>query len=83
MERELIYFQQRATTLAIEILDKDLAELLLDIEFVEAQVQVETGKYTPSDLAIAEEKISLLRRKAEIARLEISRRGLSFPHTQP
>ena len=50
-------------------LERDLAEITFEVSFMEAQVKSEIG-YTPAELEIANEKISVLKRKAVILKLE-------------
>jgi hypothetical protein len=71
---ELISFRKEVQGLSSEILDRDLAELSNDIEFLEIQVDSDPGGYTLKELHSAREKISGLREKAEICRAELRNR---------
>jgi hypothetical protein len=74
-QRELISFQEITKSLPTETLDRDLAEISYDIDFLKAQVSAEIGNYTPAGLEKASEKIFLLKQKAEIAKLELLKRN--------
>jgi hypothetical protein len=71
---DLISFREKAKSLSAESLYRDLAELLNDIQFLSAQVEADAGDYSPSELEIAQKKISKLRKKAEIAKLELTKK---------
>ena len=60
--------------LSAEELDRDFAEVSLEIEFLEAQVQSELESYSPVALKHAENKILVLKRKAENLKNEIEMR---------
>jgi len=71
---DLALFRQKAKALSVESLDKDLAELSYDIQFLDAQLNADLQSYAPVELARATEKISLLRQKAEIIVLELDKK---------
>lgn len=74
-DRVLMSFQQEIESHRPEILDRDLAEVLLEIQFLLDQIASNIAGYSQADLEKATLKVSLLRRKAEIARLELRKRG--------
>lgn len=57
--------------LSIQLLDKDLAELSYDIQFLDAQVNADVKSYAPRDHPRATAKISFLRQKSKIIVLEL------------
>ena len=57
-----------------EELDRDLAEITLDCEFLDAQVQSDLGSYSAAELMMAQEKISHFKRKAGAIRMELETR---------
>ena len=67
--------RERAQTLSSTELDRDLAELSIEIAFLENQVQADLGSYSSEDLELAYEKISHFRQRAEILRVELSKRA--------
>jgi hypothetical protein len=63
-----------ARNLSSEEIDRDLAEVLTEIEFLKEQVKYDFKSYSQKDLKRANEKISQLMRSAEILKIELDRR---------
>jgi hypothetical protein len=63
-----------ARNLSSEEIDRDLAEVLTEIEFLKEQVKYDFKSYSQKDLNRANEKISQLMKSAEILKIELSRR---------
>jgi hypothetical protein len=72
---ELQTLQAEIQNLPLENIDRDLAELSHEIEFLEAQVEVDLGSYSPEQLARAYGKIAHLKRRAEILKIELNTRN--------
>ncbi|MFI5421355.1 MAG: hypothetical protein ACHQ1H_10350 [Nitrososphaerales archaeon] len=51
-----------------------MSELYFDINFIEEQLKSDLGSYSLKDLERANEKISILKRKAEIFGIELDRK---------
>jgi hypothetical protein len=75
MDQELTKLQKEARTLTKEELDRDFAELCNDLRFLESQVQADLGSYDPEGLSFAYAKISRLKPKLKILKVELARRG--------
>jgi len=73
-QETLSRFREKAKTFPVEVLDRDLAELSGDIQFLDAQIDVDLGSYKPEQLEKAIEKTTLLKLKAEIIVLELKSR---------
>ena len=57
-----------------EELDRDYAEITMDIQFLEDQVRCELERYSPEALTAAKEKINGLKKKAETIQSELEKR---------
>ena len=73
-EKELFEFTKEVQELSTTELDRDLAEIRIDIEFHEVQVRADLGSFTPKSLEQARAKIQLMKRKVEIMEREYSKR---------
>ena len=73
--KDFSYIERRVRTLTSEILDRNLAELRCEVEFLQAQIEADIENLTPSQLERASEKLSFFREKAEIVRLELEDRN--------
>jgi len=74
LNQELELLQARVRNLSSITLDRDLAEVSLEVNFLEEQVRADFGSYSPVALLRAKEKISLFNQKAEILNIELRRR---------
>jgi hypothetical protein len=59
-----------------EELDRDLAEVSMDIEFLTAQVKLDMESYSPDNLEAAYGKISEFDRKRKLIEFELQNRNL-------
>jgi hypothetical protein len=73
-DKKLEAFSKKVSKLAIEELDRDLAEAKIDIDFLQSQIKADLGSYSPEELQRAEAKILFLQRTAEIIENELSRK---------
>ena len=55
-------------------LDRDLAEITNEIQFLEDQLQCDLGSYSPEQLMRGREKIADFKKKAESIQVELERR---------
>jgi len=74
-ESEFEEFANVIKALPAEELDRDTAEMLSEIEFLEAQIDADKENYSPDDLESALEKLSLMKRKADLLKNECERKG--------
>ena len=72
--KELESLRGDVLKLTSEELDRDLAELNHEIQFLEEQMRVDIGSYPPAELERANAKIVHFKQKAEILKMEISSR---------
>jgi hypothetical protein len=70
---DLASIRLKAKTRSDEILDRNLAELTLDIGFLEGQIEADL-ELPPAALQRTQKKLAFLREKAEIVRLELDDR---------
>jgi len=70
---DLYSFHERVRNTPFELLERDLPELLNDIQFLEAQLDCDIGSYSPAELEKAKEKIAKLKQKADIIKSELAR----------
>jgi len=68
---DLYSFREKIRKTPSELLERDLAELLNDIQFLEAQVDCDIGSYSMKELEKAKEKIAKLKQKADIIKFEL------------
>jgi uncharacterized protein (UPF0218 family) len=73
-EEELKRFAREVRLRPEQELERDIVELDFEISFLEAQVLCSIGDYTVEALEQANEKISLLKSKLEIMKLEYKRK---------
>ena len=69
---DLDTFRQKVKNASSQQLEKDLAGISGDVEFLNAQVEADLRSYSPVELEKSEEKISRLRQKADIIKFELS-----------
>ena len=74
LNQELQSLQAQVLDLPLDELGRDLAEVSMDLAFLEAQLGVDIGSYSPKELEKANGKISYLKQRAEILKIELSRR---------
>ena len=72
---DIVALQKKAQTLTVEELNRDVAELSNDINFLESQVQADLTSYSSEELTIALRKIAYRKRKLEILEAELTQRG--------
>lgn len=60
--------------LSFEALDRDLAEISIDVKFLQEQLAVDRNGYSSPDLNDAERKISQFQKRAEMLGLELEKR---------
>lgn len=65
--------------LSLEELDRDLAEIACEIDFLEAQLSCDLRSYSPEALMEAREKISRFKKRAQILDIELGKRKNSRP----
>jgi len=75
LNQELLTLQAEAHELSSDNLDRDLAELSHEIEFLDEQVRVDIESYSPEQLAEAWGKIAYLKQRADILKVELDRRN--------
>jgi len=73
-KQELKFFADEIKTRPHWELERDLVELNYDIEFLEAQIRCCISEYSPSNLEQAKAKISMLKKKYDLIRLEYERK---------
>jgi hypothetical protein len=71
MENEL---KIRVRNLSMGEIDRELAEISLEISFLEEQVESDLEGYSKLDLDRGREKISILKRRSQIYQIELERR---------
>ena len=74
VDNELISFRKSAESKSVNELDRDLAELKEEIDFLEEQLRSDSRSYSPIKLKSAEEKISHFKKRAKILEDEMARR---------
>jgi len=57
-----------------EELDRDLAEITNDIQFLEEQLECDLASYSLEQLTKAQEKVAGFKKKADLIRVELERR---------
>jgi hypothetical protein len=67
-------FLRTLRVLSFQELDRDIAEISIEIRFMEEQMKTDFARYSPEDTLRASEKISLLTKKAEIMKIELEKR---------
>ena len=73
-EAQLTKFAEEIQNLSTDEIERDIAEIENDVTFLEVQVKIDAGSYTPTDLKHAKSKINLTRRKAELLKREFGSR---------
>ena len=64
----------RVRNLSMGEIDRELAEISLEISFLEEQVESDLEGYSTLDLERGREKISILKRRSQIYQIELERR---------
>jgi len=82
LDSELRSLHARVLTLPTDVIDRDLAEISHEISFLEAQVSADPGSYSEAGLKMAGARISRFKRKSEILKAELARRGSSNDGTK-
>jgi len=72
---ELLNLQRKAQTLTKDELDRDLAELSNDIDFLERQIRADLASYSPEELSAAHRMIACINQKVEILKIELAKRN--------
>jgi len=72
---DLISLQEKARTLSDDLLDRDIAEISTEIDFLEEQVRVDLRSYSPKSLEEAHRRIAHFKQRAEILKIELARRS--------
>jgi len=55
-------------------LDRDYVELSSEIDFLEAQIKVDSESYSPSQLQIAKDKVDCYKKRAQAIKIELEER---------
>ena len=76
-EKELEKFSGKVKKQDQPELDRDLAEVKIDIDFLESQIKADFGCYSPQELQRAQARVLFLKRKAEIIEKELSKKKRS------
>jgi hypothetical protein len=74
LNEELLSLQAKVQNLPSDQLDREFAELSVEISFLQDQIQADVGSYGTDDLAKAQEKINHYKRRSEIIKIELDRR---------
>ena len=74
MSKELAQTRSEVQKILTSNLERDIAEIKNDINFLEDQVKYDLGSYTPEALGRAKARIELTKRKAEIMMEEYEKR---------
>jgi hypothetical protein len=77
INKELESLRAKLHGFSTEELDRDLAEIAHEIEFLSEQVKADIDSYASTELERANQKISSFKQRAEILKIELSRRNLS------
>jgi len=75
LNQDLKSLQAELPELPSERIDRELAEVSHEIEFLESQVIADIGSYSPEELKRANEKISHFKQRAEIFRIQLNLRS--------
>ena len=74
-DQELLSLRRKVTELPSEELDREVAEASMEIEFLEAQMKMESALFSPEDLKRATSKVLHYKRRAEIFKVELGKRN--------
>jgi hypothetical protein len=72
---DLRTLRSKLRNVSSEILDRDLSEMSQEIEFLEEQVRADLTDYLPADIERATEKITHLKSKADVFKIELDKRS--------
>jgi len=72
---DLATLQEKVQKFTKEELDRDIAELSNDIDFLESQVEADLGSFSPEELTTAYGKIDRRKQKLEILKVELAKRN--------
>jgi len=75
LDQELLSLRREVVNLSPRVLDRDLAENSIEIQFLEDQIRLDVGSYSADELRKANSKVSRLKRRAEIFKIELERRN--------
>lgn len=75
LDQELASLREKAQKLPPQLLDRDLAEVSIEIQFLEAQIRADPDSYTADQLARAHTKIARFKKRAEILKTELDRKN--------
>jgi RNA recognition motif-containing protein len=67
-------FLRTLWVLSFQELDRDIAEISTEIRFTEEQMKTDFARYSPENTSRVSEKVSVLRKKAEIMKIELEKR---------
>jgi hypothetical protein len=79
LNQDLVSLQAVVPKLPSDELERDFAEVSMDILFLEAQITADLGSYFPKELEKANGKIACVKQRAEILKIELSRRISEAP----
>ena len=74
-ETDLALLHERARNLSSDELDRELADLSNEVEFLEKQLECDIGSYTTQALERANQKVSKFKLRAEILKVELDWRS--------
>jgi hypothetical protein len=77
LDQELLMLQEKVHNLPSQLLDRDLAEVSIEIQFLEDQVKADIEHYSTGELKRAKAKISRFKKRADILKTESDRRNQS------
>jgi hypothetical protein len=77
LDQELLMLQEKVHNLPSRLLDRDLAEVSIEIQFLEDQVKADIEYYSTQELKRAKAKISRFKKRADILKTESDRRNQS------
>ena len=75
LDQELIALRKAVPTLSSQEIDRDLAEVLLEIRFLEEQLRNDLRSYSGEGLERANARVSHFKKRAEILKIELDRRN--------
>jgi hypothetical protein len=77
LDQELLMLQEKVHNLPSQLLDRDLAEVSIEIQFLEDQVKADIEHYSAEELKRAKAKILRFKKRADILKTESDRRNQS------
>jgi len=73
--KELLSFSAKISKLSSPQLDRDLAELKIDINFLEEQVKADPRSYSPQEFRRSQTRILFLKSKAQLIEKELDKKN--------